>query len=115
MNADDLAKILDDLGQRLGPTGEYVFQLAVQQVYVEAIVTIVATALVAVAGLVVGPRIYKWYKADKPYGMRDVPTFMIGLLFSLVMLGGIIGTLSGLSRLLNPEYAALRDIIGAIR
>ena len=115
MNADDLAKILDELGQRLGPTGEYVVQLAVRQVYVEAIVTIVATALLAVAGLVVGPRIYRWYEADEPYGIREMPTLVVGLLFPIAMLVGITGTLIAIPRLLNPEYAALRDIIGAIR
>ena len=74
MNPDDIARILDDLGQRLGPTGEYVFSLAVRQVYIDA---------------------------------------FAGLLCWLAF--AVINAFLVIPDVLNPEYAALRDILGAIR
>ncbi len=114
MNTDDLARLLDELGQRLGPTGEYVFQLAVRQVYVNAILSIGLWLALVIArrarppGVALGggrrvllhPRAHgdvrrPWVpdRSDRPHRPA----------------------IGGLQGLLNPEYAALRDIMGAIR
>ena len=119
MNADDLAKILDELGQRLGPTGEHVFQLAVRQVYIDATIQIVfggiaLVLLTAIAGI--GTRLLlAWYRAS-----QDITDAAFGVCLGLIVLGlpatfaaGAVATAA--AKLLNPEYAALRDILGAIR
>ena len=36
MKPEDIARILDDLGTRIGPAGEYVWQLTVKQVLIDA-------------------------------------------------------------------------------
>jgi hypothetical protein len=50
MNPDDLARILDDLGRRVGPAGERVFELAVrQQVITNGLWATAAGAVVVIA------------------------------------------------------------------
>ena len=137
MNADDLAKILDELGRRLGPTGEYVFQLAVRQVIISSAlgaavsaIGLIALAIAIAAGLRLTVSRYRvvaksyaegkgrWSSIGQTSPDWDdyvFPWIFIGLFggAAMFMLTGIFT--SSLIRLLNPEFAALHDLIGMIR
>jgi uncharacterized protein YqgC (DUF456 family) len=114
MTADQLAQILDELGKRLGPTGEHVFALAVRQVYVSAFVWIGVWLVAVLAVALVARPIYRWLQNDDGMGDRALGAFIGCLLggFALVFLTG--SAVVNLVSLLNPEYAALRDLLGAI-
>lgn len=131
MNPDDLARILDELGQRLGPTGERVFALAVQYQVTSAVIWAIASgiALAAMVGLTVMAarftiRRYRAAKAvENPGGYSYervdlfdyvMPWLLIGALDMLVAFGAGWTLIASLVTLLNPEYAALRDILKAI-
>lgn len=135
MNADDLAKILDELGQRLGPTGEHVFQLAVRQVYIDAGLSLVVNGvgLLFLIGFVVAAAKFsigrwraevaayaegkgRWSPIQRGPDMSDYLFAWVvgGFLWLIFVCGMILGLVAALSRVLNPEYAALRDIIGQI-
>lgn len=119
MNPDDLVKILDELGRRLGPTGEYVFALAVRQVYIDSLVTLTTTTLIAVGVVALvlyfvrlTRRLYATENNDVfPYVMA---WFLGGLWAVVVLIVTLVCFTDALRNLLNPEYAALRDILGAI-
>jgi hypothetical protein len=116
MTADELARILDELGRRLGPTGAHVFDLAVRQVYINGIVSLVLLGVVAIVGIVTIPRAYKWSVADtNPYGDRGMLVVMGGAGYCLVVLLVVINAAVFVPAMLNPEYAALRDLLSAIR
>ena len=53
MTADQLSQLLDELGKRLGPSGEHVFALAVRQVYIDNILQVVLCGL-GLLGLAIG-------------------------------------------------------------
>lgn len=133
MNPDDLTRILDEIGQRLGPSGEYVFALAVRQVVIDAVLTIawVVPFLVLIAAATAwAARFTLWHyreakaKADqKGSGIyRDrvdisdyVLPWLLGSTLGTMVVGAVTLMLfTQISRLLNPEYAALRDILRAI-
>jgi hypothetical protein len=114
VTADQIAKILDDLGRRIGPTGERVFGLAVRQVYVDGISSIVAFAVLAIGGLVIGPRIYRWAMSGDDYSERQPLSFMGGLLYAIVLAWATLSAWVGGFAMLNPEYSALKNILGAI-
>lgn len=120
MNPDDLARILDELGQRLGPTGEHVFQLAVRQVVIDAtlglawsIPVLIAVTIATVWGLRLSVRKYRIAKANEPIDYF-FPWLFAGM--AIFPVGGTAATvlLANLARIANPEYAALRDIIGSL-
>ena len=114
MNADDLAKILDELGQRLGPTGEHVFQLAVRQVYIDAVVNVVVLILVGVAFFALASRCRAALEEDDTsYASLFLGIATIAIVVVTMFTG--VSLMFALSRVLNPEYAALRDILGALR
>lgn len=132
MEPEDLARILDDLGQRLGPTGEYVFALAVRQVVIDASITLawgIPTILAVTAVVVWAARFtrqrYAAAKAiEKPGGYSYervdlmnyvMPWLMFGFIGSIVLGTAGLAVTHQLGRLLNPEYAAIRDILGAVR
>lgn len=127
MNAEDLAAILDELGRRLGPTGEYVFRLAVQRVIVSSALSSLAAVLCLVgfgAFIVVAYRSYRGFdRTMKTGGYRDREWMMDGPGFFFAM-AGIAATLvagvafvvlfASITALLTPEYTALRDILSAV-
>jgi len=101
MNPDDLAKILDELGQRLGPTGSHVFELAVRQQVILGVIGLVAGVTLVALGIIVG--FWEW---------RKQPPIIFGPVIAGV---SILPFLVALPLLLNPEYAAIRDLLGALR
>lgn len=116
MNADEIARILDELGRRLGPTGEYVFSLAVRQVVIDGVLSIILLAVVTVASLLAGRYVMRQYRAcNCSYSCGwEMIGVVVGLCSVTVIALAGWSACYGLSRLLNPEYAALRDILGAI-
>ena len=114
MNADDLAKILDELGQRLGPTGEHVFQLAVRQVYIDAVTNVVVLILLGAAFFALASRFrVALEEDDASYASLFLGTATIAI--GAVNAFAAMSLIFALTRVLNPEYAALRDIIQTIR
>ena len=105
MNPDDLAQILDELGSRLGPTGEYVFALAVRQVYINGIAWAVCGAVLIALGAWTWRRVPSMDHYDAPIA-RFIAA---GLLFF-----GVFIQMFNLTDVLNPEYAAIRNILGSV-
>ena len=108
MNPDDLARILDELANRLGPGGEYVFGLAVRQAAIEG-----WTSLSLLVGGVVafgaGALRFDWSTEEV------TPSFLAAAVGFLVAFGGaLVFFTGGITKLLNPEYAALTDILSRI-
>lgn len=116
MSPDDLSKILDELGQRLGPAGGHVFELAVRQAIIDGVMSLVG-GVVYLAAFLVGVVLAVRITRRPASSDRDdfVTREMAPVLFLLV--GGIgalvaaVCALGGLSTLLNPEYAAIRDLL----
>ena len=105
MNPDDLARILDELGRRLGPAGEHVFALAVRQQIINGVFGVIAALILMIVGVVfvvVGRRQidsdgFEWFAGGVAW-----------IIAAIALIGG-------LSLLLNPEYAAIRELLSAVR
>ncbi len=112
MTADDIGKILDELGQKLGPAGQYVFGLAVRQVYIDGIVAIVVAIAVTALGLIVGPRLYRWI-ADDPnsFSDRGLVGMFAGIGYAFLVGSALVLVVAAVPSMANPEYAAIRDIL----
>jgi len=126
MTADELSRILDELGKRLGPTGRHVFDLAVRQVYIDAIIGIVI-GVVVVSIYVVGMNkliamtrsaLVRQKESDHYYSSDPFldwfPVDMVGIFAGVAVILGVRNLVDSLSHLANPEYAALRDLMGAL-
>jgi hypothetical protein len=113
MNPEDVGKILDEIGERIGPAGAYAWEITVRQVLIDGavwslvgLIAIVGGVVVALAGHRHDARI-KERKRQDPYnyettldGLRYIgalPMAGIGL-FLLARFG---------ASLLNPEYYAM--------
>lgn len=114
MNPDDLVKILDELGRRLGPAGEHVFELAVRQVYIDGITAIILTVAFVVTNLILWPRVARYIEAGPRDGERGIAGFLLALLD--LFIGALVAVwfLIAAPAMLNPEYAALKDILSTI-
>jgi hypothetical protein len=131
VNPDDLARILDELGQRLGPAGAYVFGLAVRQVLIGSVLGLSLAVVTGASGYValratrkhVAAEWARWNalpEREKDYPHTNGrPDTLGGALWWYLLPGALfiatalIATFA-LSRLLNPEYAALTDILSRI-
>lgn len=115
MNPDDLAKVLDELGERLGPTGEYVFALAVRQVYINAVLFGVFFVVSVALTVWASSRLIRWAADDGPYGDRGLLAVFAGTI--MIVVTGALGLQFlgfSLPDVLNPEYAAIRDLLSNI-
>jgi len=114
MNPDDLARILDELGRRLGPAGEHVFALAVRQVYIDAAIAMVFLSIPLVVLAATARRVYHWQQDGDSYSDREITTIFyvvgLGVWIGLALLYAFIVV----PRLLNPEYAAIQNLLRAI-
>jgi len=106
---EQITQLLDELGQRLGPAGEHVFQLAVRQAFIDGWTMIGLFIVVGLLSLVCGllAIFHEWdsYSAAP-----------ISLGFGAVF-GGAISMLAlsyGIPYLLNPEYQAIKSLLEAL-
>ena len=132
MNPDELARILDELGKRLGPAGQHVFELAVRQQYINALLGLIESGAVLLIGIPV--ILYcvrltrrRWaadmaryansndHSSSKPDIDGYVFAWIVGGALALFVLGmAAVDFFASISILLNPEYAAIREILSAI-
>jgi hypothetical protein len=119
MNADELTRLLDELGTRLGPTGEYVFGLAVRQVYINAVTSVVLLGVALAVGALAGPRVLRWVRAGndgRGYGNdREIVAFILGICWGFGLVLAVLAVVMYVPSVLNPEYAALRSLLGQIQ
>jgi len=122
MTADDLAKILDELGQRLGPAGQHVFALAVRQQLIDGAIgaaLIVVLVVLTILVTIVAHNGVADFNARHPHPSNDYVGLgwrfgmYCGIWAAAVIIIAFIGGIAA-SKLLNPEYAAIKDILGAI-
>jgi hypothetical protein len=115
MDPEEVIRLLDALDTRLGPTGRYIFDLAVRQVYIEAALGVILLGLVALGSAILGRWLYRWVEADSYGGGREYLAYILYL-----TVGGLAVVLAGIAvghivPALNPEYAAIRDILSTLR
>ena len=114
MTPEQLAQILDELGTRLGPTGQHVFELAVRQVYINAAVVGIIFGVWLLITLVAAVPAYRWSQSGNSYSDRG---FVLGTISVFWGIGGLllfIMVVIYVPSIFNPEYAAIRDILSAI-
>lgn len=128
MTAEELSKILDELGERLGPAGEHVFQITMQRVAAEAIVSIVF-------GMVVIPFVVVlWQRAmglirthqDEKEGARDryysgpdlvdkmFPRVLVAFALGFPFAWGVGEIYFGILKLTTLEYSTLYRLLEAL-
>jgi hypothetical protein len=115
MDADEIGRILDELGERIGPAGERVMELAIRQVYIDAALAVIGWLVLVAIGALVARPLYRWVQDGGSYSSRDLGALLVGVAWGGALAFTTIALAIGLSSVLNPEYAALRDLIGAVR
>ena len=122
MNADDLGKILDELGQRLGPAGEHVYSVLVKQAQLVGAVQLALGMVLVILGMVAVAVITKLAQADQARRADDDyldsydPTgyvFVGGLCLFPIGLGVALLAL-GFLAVFNPEYHAITDLLARL-
>lgn len=117
---DDIIKLLDELSKRLSPAEQHIFELAVRQQAIDALTSlIISTIVIIVLSVII---ILAWKDGNNRYDKNhetnlDVNwTIVFGGGFVLLAVIAItIGFLpQNITKLLNPEYAALKDILSQV-
>lgn len=109
MNPEDVGRVLDELGERIGPAGEYAWQLTVRQVVIDA-------ALWGALGLfLVALGIFTFALLRRNDREADVEN-RLGLgnalgLTAWALLPGLIVVVTVGTTILNPEYHAMMRLL----
>lgn len=102
MNPEDVGKILDEIGERIGPAGAYAWELTVRQVVIDAWVwggLGVALVLAAVVSFIVAAF------------RRSEGAAAIGLFAGFF---GVPTTFYFVTQILNPEYHAMQKLLTTV-
>jgi hypothetical protein len=120
INIDDFSKFLDQLGQKLTPTAQHVFELAVRNQIITGIQMLVAGLLLILLGtaiLVIGGRLCWKYGHSGRYDAEDGAIFGGGFVLfgsGVGLMVGLLNVFNSLPYLLNPEWMALKDIMASL-
>lgn len=111
MNADEITRLLDELGKRLGPAGEHVFELAVRQQVIVSTMWLIGASLVALICLtiLVSAIVYVVRHDDTADG-----PFNAGAIALFLLIPTIVVAVLNIPTLLNPEYAAMVAILNTL-
>lgn len=118
IDTNDILKILEQLGQQLTPAGKYVFELAVRQQVIEGIVggsLLVLGFIISVSLLIFG-----WKSANRAEKNHENTDFEIGIflgggfIFIITCIEFLGGVVNLATKIFNPEYAALRDLMATL-
>lgn len=103
MDADEVGRVLDELGERIGPAGEYAWSLTVRQVVIDS------TIGLTVGLLLIGLAVFTFVRLrindrtrERPLGLWDC----LAMAAWAAVPGTIIIGVSA-STFLNPEYHAM--------
>ena len=110
LNKELLAR-LDIIGDKIGKGAGYIFPLAVRQVYVDTIVLTVALILSSL-GAAICARYVDGVDLDRGRGFVLLTVFISLATLSIILL--ILFTVQ-LAAVLNPEYAAIKSLLGAVK
>lgn len=112
MNPEDVGRILDEIGERIGPAGEYAWELTVRQVYIEGWAWLLAGIVVlAFAILLSGLLAYRFIGHRQWSDGATASVLMYGVIAWLVALPMVV---VNLTVLLNPEYHAMTRLLGQL-
>lgn len=129
MNPQDINDVIDILVERLGPTGIHVYELAVRQAFITGMFWSVIGLAMLTGVLITDVVLWRKWQDDKRVAAEKQTSggtyvsyldkadpfgyLMIGLLVNV--LGGLVVVFAlwyGISYVFNPEWAAIRLILG---
>jgi cellulose synthase/poly-beta-1,6-N-acetylglucosamine synthase-like glycosyltransferase len=114
MTPEQLTQFLDELGNRLGPTGSHVFDLAVRYQIISSCISI----LLALATAIMFTALAKWiWKKREEMSDEDdiaVVSAIVCIAYPLLMMIPVLFVFASMNRLLNPEYSAIQDILSRL-
>lgn len=113
MNPEDVGKILDEIGERIGPAGEFAWQLTVRQVVIEGWVfgIVGVVALFVVVGSIYG---MLRNLGDESSVDREFVAFFCSVGLGIFGLVALIMVIASVPKLLNPEYHAMVRLLERI-
>ncbi len=111
MNPEDIGRILDEIGERIGPAGEYAWHLTVRQVVIDAVMWgVFGCALLGLAVLTYVLLRRNTAESDKPMSVVDCLALASWAAIPGTAIIALLGTM-----LLNPEYHAMLRLITTVR
>lgn len=111
MNPDEIGRILDEIGKRLGPAGEYAWTKTVQYISIQAWGAIILSSLFAALGLFLligGLRRATWSDTMTKYDFMSIAG---GALLIMVFIAAAAAGPEMAGRALVPEGALIKDLL----
>lgn len=112
MNKDNVNQILDALAARLGTPAAHLWAVLMRQAQVEFWTQAVETALLWLL-LIVAVRFVKarWVEWDE---LQVIAPIFVGILGLVTLIASAVA-IEKVGYLINPEYYALREVLGAFK
>ena len=119
MDPQEVGRILDEIGKRIGPAGEYAWNTLVTGERVLGFTTLFM-GIVLLGVTYVGYRLAKLFydihqNSTKSFDSHDMGAFGIGVLTVLVLAGALICIGSSLPSIIAPEYVVLTKALEGVR
>lgn len=119
MNPDDVGRILDEIGERIGPAGEYAWATLVggERVmgFLGLSVGIILTVVAYVAYRLCRWAIAKHAAASSYYDSHDVAAVVFGIVGFFTAIMGLAFIGFAIPSIVAPEFVVLRNLIDGAR
>jgi len=110
--SNEILSKLDALAQKIGVTVEQIWPWLVKQQYIDAIIPLVLLPIITIIAYFVFKRVVKidWKAYDNNYEQIVGSSIAFMVVIAVIMAGIVF--IDNISKLFNPEYWALKDLMG---
>ncbi len=110
-----ISQVIDTLSQKFGSTGRALWESIVRQQIISSSYELFISIVLVIAGIIIFPG---WYRKieDLTIGTDDcwVAWIPFVIILSFVIIFIIVSVYDFITAISNPQYAALKDILGKI-
>jgi hypothetical protein len=114
VDSEDVIEIIDELGRRIEGPAKHVFELAIRQVYVEAVSALLFWLVLSVLMAAAARYYFRLYKRGDDVIDGPMLVFMGTIFGGVAWLVSTVFVLATVPALLNPEWRAIEMIAGSL-
>lgn len=115
---EQTTKLIEQLAQKLGTTAEYLWSVLVKQAHTEVIIFFTVLGI-TIIGTVLSAYLFKYVQkfwSDEKAPASAWISLVFGIIIGICVLVGTISTIANVSDVIsaitNPEYWALKQVLG---
>lgn len=117
-------KLIEQLARKLGTTSEYLWAVLIKQAPISALTDLLYFILVIIGGIILW-KIHKYLSKDRGEDKNSIyydeeniviiPMFIVSIVWAIIFIACFFSIGDIINGFFNPEYWALKEVLGACK